>query len=208
MEHLVEVLGWPHFAFLFGIVIVVMFRKELAALISRITSIDRSGVKAGSVPEAQREKKKTDAVQELMLAVGDSVALRDVETIIRTDLAKRGLETDGDSVKVLIKHLGAAQLLLEFEQVHSLIFGSQIFLLKGLNEVAGQGRDKETLVAHFERVRNANKELSEWSFDQYMAFLFARNLVTIQAGRYHITNAGNEYLTWIARSGHSENRPF
>jgi hypothetical protein len=207
-----ELLGafsWPHFALLFGLIFLLIFRKELAALISRITSIDRSGLKTVAIPEAQREKKKTEtAVQELLVAVGDSPTLRDVETNIRTDLTNRGLETEGDTARVLIKHLAAVQLLLRFEQVHSRIFGSQILLLKGLNEVMGQGRDKETLVAHFENVRQSYVLLNNWSFDQYMAFLFETNLVTIKDGKYHITNAGNEYLTWIARSGRSENLRF
>ena len=166
MKEAIAALGWPHFTFFFGLVFLVMFRKELAALIARVTSIDKTGFKTGSVPEAQREKEKTNAVQELLLAVGDSVALRDREGSIRNDLTARGLEAESDSVKVLTKNLAAFQLLLDFEQIYNLIFGSQIVLLKGLNEVMGQGRDKETLVAFFERVQNNHEQLKSWTFDQ------------------------------------------
>jgi hypothetical protein len=209
MEEIIKALGWPHFTFLFALVFLLVFRSQLAGLISRITSIDKSGVKAAPTPEAQREKQKTEAVQELLLAIGDSIVLRDIEGRIRLDLSQRGLETEGDTVKVLIKYLGAAKILLEFEQTHNLIFGSQIYLLKKLNEVVGQGQKRDFVTAYFDQVKGLFKEdLGGWSFDQYMDFLIGRVLVTVDRDTYHITNLGVEYLTWMTRNGRSENRPL
>lgn len=207
MEEIIKALGWPHFTFLFALVFLLVFRSQLAGLISRITSIDKSGVKAVPTPEAQREKQKTEAVQELLLAIGDSIVLRDIEGRIRLDLKERGLETEGDTVKVLIKHLGAAKILLEFEQIHNLIFGSQIYLLKKLNEVVGQGQKRDFVAAYFDHVKGLFKGvLGGWSFEQYMAFLMGRSLVTVDRDTYHITNLGVEYLTWMTRNGRSENQ--
>lgn len=209
MEEIITALGWPHFSFLFALAFVLLFRSQLSGLISRITSIDRSGVKATPTPEAQREKQRTEAVQELLLAIGDSIVLRGIEGRIRSELENRGLEAQGDTVKVLIKHLAAARILLEFEQVHNLIFGSQIFLLKKLNEVAGQGQTKEYVVVHFEQIKELFREdFSDWSCEQYMVFLVGRSLVTVDRDTFHITNLGVEYLAWMARNGRSENRPL
>lgn len=209
MTEMIKTLGWPHFTFLFALVFVFVFRTQLAQLISRVTSIDKSGVKAGPIPEGQREDKRREAVQELLVAIGDSIVLRDLEGRIKQDLRDRGLETDEPTVKVLIKQLSASKILLEFEQIHNLILGSQITLLKKLNEVVGQGQNKEFIVVHFENVRKLYKEqLGQWSFEQYMDFLNTRLLVTVQNDRYHITNMGVEYLTWMVRSGRSENRPL
>ena len=207
MKEIIKILSWPHFIFIFSLVFIFVFRKQMAGLISRITSIDKTGVKATSKPEAQRKKEKTEAVQELLLAIGNSIVLQDVEGRIRTKLYNRGLQIEGDTVKVLIKHLAAVQILLEFEQIHNLIFGSQIYLLKKLNEVGGQGKEKEYIFNHFEIVKECFKEqLGSWSFEQYMLFLFDRSLVTVHNDNYHITNLGVEYLTWIIRNGRSENR--
>jgi len=209
MEEIIKALGWAHFSFLFALVFVLLFRKQLSGLISRITSIDKSGVKASPTPEAQREKQKTEAVQELLLAIGDSVVLREIEGRIKADLKERGLETEGDTVKVLVKHLGAAIILLEFEQIHNRIFGSQIYLLKKLNEVVSQGQTREYVEAHFEHVKELyNKVFGDWSFDQYMAFLIGTSLVKVDRDTYHITNLGVEYLTWMTRNGRSENSPL
>lgn len=209
MEEIIKAFGWPHFSFLFGLIFLLLFKNQLGDLISRVTSIGKEGVKAAPTPEAQREKKKTEAVQELLLAIGDSIVLRDIEGRIKSDLTDRELEIDGDTVKVLIKHLAAVKLLLEFEQVYNLIFGSQIYLLKKLNEVVGQGQNRQNVIAHFEHVREMFKsDLGDWSFEQYMAFLINRSLVTVDNETYHVTNFGVEYLTWMARNGRSENRPL
>lgn len=144
-----------------------------------------------------------------MLVIGDSIVLRDVEGRIKADLKERGLETDGDTIKVLIKHLGAAKILLEFEQIHNLIFGSQIFLLKKLNEVAGQGKPREFVAAHFEQIKSLFPELlGNWSLEQYLAFLLSRSLITIKGSIFHITNLGVEYLTWMIRNGRREDKPL
>ncbi len=188
---------------------VSLFRSQLAGLLTRITSIDKSGIKAQPVPEAQREEKKKEAVQELLLAIGNSIVLQDIETRIRQDLQNRGLETDGDSPKVLIKHLAATKILLEFEQIHNLIFGSQIFLLKRLNEVAGQGKPEAFVVAHFEHVKTLfPSSFKDWNLAQYLEFLFTRFLILRNNDVYHITNLGVEYLTWIARNGRREDNPL
>ena len=61
MKELMEAITWPHVAFLFGLIFILIFRKQLAALISRVTAIDKTGVKAGPMPKAQREQKKSEA---------------------------------------------------------------------------------------------------------------------------------------------------
>jgi hypothetical protein len=209
MEAIIKILGWPHLSFLFAVFFVLLFRKPLLGLISRITSIDKSGIKALQAPEAQREERKKESVQELLVAIGDSIVLRDIEGRIKTDLSGRGLDTDGDTIKVLIKHLAATRALLEFEQIHNLIFGSQIFLLKKLNEVAGQGKPTEFVETHFEHVKGLfSEQLGGWSLEQYLAFLLGRSLITTQGNIFHITNLGVEYLTWMIRTGKAEDKPL
>jgi len=209
MEGIIKAISWPHLAFLFAVFFVLLFRKPLFGLISRITSIDKSGIKASQTPEAQREKQKKESVQQLLLAIGDSIVLQDIEGRIRADLKEKGLETNGDTIKVLIKHLAGTKVLLEFEQTYNLIFGSQIFLLKKLNEVAGQGKPAEFVANHFEHVKGLFPgQLGNWSLEQYMAFLIERSLITTKENIFHITNLGVEYLTWMIRNGKREDKPL
>ncbi len=176
-------------------------------MLGRVTSIDKTGIKAQPNPDAQREdQKKLEAAQELLLAIGDTVAIKEGESRIRNDLMARHLEVEGETTKVLIKYLSASMVALEFEQIQNLIFGSQIFLLKKLNEVSGQGQSAAAVQTHFEKVQNMFPDsFSDWSLDNYLHFLISRRLIVQTDGSYHITHLGNEYLVWMARYGRREN---
>ena len=207
MPEIIAALSWPHFAFVFGLICVFLFREQLRGLLGRVTSIDKMGIKTQPNPDIQKEDpKRLEAAQELLLAIGNTIVLQDIESRIRHDLVGRGLVVEGETTKVLIKYLASAQIALEFEQIHSLIFGSQIFLLKKLNEVAGQGQSPASIQSHYEHVQKMFSDtFNEWSLEEYLHFLFARELVAMKNGNYHITNLGKEYLVWMARTGHREN---
>lgn len=209
MLEVIKALGWPHLTFLFAIIFIWVFRRQIAELVSRVTNIDKNGVKVAPIPETQRETQKAEAVQELLLAIGDSIVLRDIESRIYEDLKKRGLETEGATIKVLVKHLAAAQILTGFEQIYNLIFGSQIVLLKKLNEVIGQGLTRERVVDHFNYYKELNvDQLGGWSVEEYLKFMLGRTLIVPKSNVYHITNLGVEFLTWMIRNGRSESRPL
>jgi len=209
MQTILESLSWPHVSLVFAVFFILVFRKPIVSLISRITSIDKRGVKTTATPEAQREERKQEAVQELLNAVGHTIVLEDIENRIKADLENRGLDTNGDTIKVLIKHLAVTQMLLKFEQIHALIFGSQIFLLKQLNHIVGQGFSREKIETHFEEVQELfSEELGSWSVDEYLGFLLGSSLVIENDNVYHLTNLGVEYLTWMVRDGKIESLPL
>ena len=160
----------------------------------------------GQENEPEVDKK---TVEKLLAVVGDSIVISELETKIINDMKDRNLSVDGDSIKVLVKHLAGTQLLLAFEQIHSLIFGSQIFLLKKLNESVGVGRPMTFVEQHINVVRNMFPEnLSSWTDEQYLQFLYSKLLIIRNDEQLHITNLGVEYLTWLVRNGRSENKPL
>lgn len=206
---ILQAISWPHVAFIFAVVFILLFRSSITGLIRRITKIDKQGLVAEPSPETQREKERKEdskqAVQELLDVVGNSILLSEQEANIRNDLESKNLSTEGDSVKVLVKHLAATQILLTFEKVHGMIFGSQILLLKRLNEVIGQGRPMSFLNAHLQSVKHSHPELFEgWTLDKYLEFLFAHMLIVQHGSQFHITNFGVEYLTWTVRAGRAD----
>jgi hypothetical protein len=207
VPEIIAALGWPHFAFAFGVVFLLVFHAQLRALLGRITSIDKTGIRTQPNPEIQREDpKKIEAAQELLLAIGNTVVLQDIEGRIKNELTTRQLSVEGETTKVLIKYLAAAQVGLEFEQIQNLIFGSQIYLLNKLNQVTGQGQSLTLIESHFEHVQNMfSDSFADWTLEKYLHFLFERRLIVLQDGRYHISNLGKEYLVWKARTGRADN---
>ena len=119
------------------------------------------------------------------------------------------MQTTGDSIDVLIRHLAGPSLLLSFEQTHSQIFGSQLALLRLLNEMVGQGRSVTFIKDYFDHIKLSFPEaFDEWSVDQYLNYMFVNLLITQNENKIHITNKGVEYLTWIARNGIQDNKPL
>ena len=159
----------------------------------------------------QQEKSENDNVQELLDRIGNSIVISDIETSIKEELASKKLEIDGDTSKVLLRHLAGTQLLLQFEKIHSVIFGSQLYLLKSLNKSIPDGGIPEFEVfAHFEKVKQKYSDsYANWDSEQYLGFLYAHVLIIkAESDIIKITNMGVEYLTWITRNGLSEDRPL
>jgi hypothetical protein len=101
MQDIIAAIGWPLFTFAFALIFLLIFREQLRGLISRVTSIDKTGIKTLPNPNIQREDpRKIEAAQELMLAIGDTVVLRDIEGRIRNDLTTRQLSVEGETTKV------------------------------------------------------------------------------------------------------------
>jgi len=107
---LISSLGWPHISFVFGIVFIIVFNKAFRDFIVRIRSVSKQGVSTEAVPGAQNDEKRKQAVQELM-GLGDSALILEAEKLIRQDLENRGLGTEGDTIKVLIRHLSVTQIV-------------------------------------------------------------------------------------------------
>lgn len=198
-------LAWP---ICLGIV-VTLFHKQISNLIQRIVKIDKEGITAISISEMQLEKPKPEAVQLLLDVVSKSVVIASIEEDIKNDLMGKGLETTGNTIDVLIRHLAGTSLLLSFVQIHSQIFGSQLILLNKLNEMVGQGRSVAFINDYFDHIKLSFPEaFDEWSVDQYLNYMFVNLLITQNENKIHITNKGVEYLTWIARNGLQDNKPL
>ena len=202
-------IGWPLAALLFGLVFIAAFFGPIRRFIERIKSLGKEGVTTlEALPSTQIAEQKKKAVEDLM-RMPDSALLNELEDIIVRDLANRHLDTKSDTTKVLVRHLAATQIALEFEQVHSVIFGSQLYLLKKLNEAASAGLEPAVIDKHFDHVLKLfSDQLGSWSKDDYLRFLFNRGLIRTDEGRYRITVRGNDFLMWLIRMGRSENRPL
>lgn len=208
MAAIIASIGWPQAALLFALFFVAIFFRQLQRFIDRVQSVSKHGITTADIPKSQVAETKKKAVEDLM-RLGDSTLLKELEAAIFSDLECKGLEITGDTVRVLTHHLAATQMALEFEQVHSVIFGSQIFLLKKLNEFIGNGLDPIYLQKHFDNAQNLFSEgLGDWTLEKYLNFLLNRVLIRMDSGKYHITVRGAEFLIWLIRMGRSENRPL
>ena len=208
MEEIVNILskvGWPHITLVFGLVFIWVFKTPISTFLSKVDSVGKDGISTKASPEAQNENQEKNGAEEL-LAIDDSEVIKEIEASIISDLHEKNLETGSDTDKVLTRHLAVAQLLLEYERIHGSIFGSQIFLLKRLNEVAGQGKHRGYIEEYYLSVQEHHDDLKDWEVGEYLYFLNQKSLITIIDEQYHISKKGVEYLIWLVKAGKSENR--
>ncbi len=204
---LINSLGWPHVSLIFVLIFIFVFKRAISVFIGRIKSVGKEGLKTEFTQTVEIEEKRKQAVEELM-KFGDSNVTDELENCIRQDLINRGLGTDNDTVKVLIRLLAATQLALDFEQIYNIIFGSQIFLLRKLNEAAGVGKDHDFMKTHFENIQSLFPEqLNDWTLEQYLSYLFRVTLITIKDNNYHITIKGVDFLIWLTKAARREDQP-
>ena len=169
-------------------------------------NVSKSGVTFLSSDEKQAIQVSTRDISDLF-GSNDARLLNEVEDYVRKDLASNNFKSEQEKVDYLIRHLALSQLYLNFEKCYSLIFGSQIYLLKRLNEVLGEGRDINFIRTHFDQVQTSfSPSFDDWTLDTYMQYLFENRLVTQQDNRFHITVRGIGFLVWLTKSGKKENK--
>jgi hypothetical protein len=206
MQELISSVTTEHLIFVFALIFIFTFKKPLMGLIERTEKIGKDGLTVGNNSKIQENSSQStsESVQTLLDYVGNSIVINKLETNIVKDLKDKNLDSSGDTAKVLIKHLAGTQALLAFERIYSNIFGSQIQLLKRLNE---QSRDNEYVLQHYnqicEKVPNFKDSIT---YDIYNNFLISNILIIKEDDSFLVTNMGIEFLTWLTRNGKLEGK--
>lgn len=207
-KSILESLDWPHISLIFGVIFLFMFRTQIGDFIKRVRSVGKGGVTTDTeIFQQEQNKDKSSFLQHI--EIEKSILLNEIEKDISEDLESRELESESDKIKVLVRNLAITRINLDHEQTYNMIFGSQIFLLKKLNESAGVGRSKDYVIKFFGSVKDSyEEEFSDWELNQYLAFLSARSLITIKEDNYHISNKGQDFVIWMAKYGKTESKKY
>jgi len=97
---------------------------------------------------------------------------------------------------------GLILMATEFENLYSLIFGSQIVLLQDLNSVYVTGRPVEAVKPFYETAaRTFAAVYQNYSFDQWLAFLVSSGLITRDGNVVKMTEEGRDFLRYLVQVG-------
>jgi hypothetical protein len=158
---------------------------------------------AAAAPDSPDNRK---AVEEMMKFGGEFTVVKMQEDRIKADLSVKNLSYADTTAQVLIRHLAVSQTLHFFDNTYHTIFGTQIKLLRQLDQTP-QGLGEPEIQNHFLSAKNANPgAYTAWDVRAYMGFLQTSNLVQTDGKTYQITNLGKEFLIWLAKSGKTEAR--
>jgi hypothetical protein len=182
----------------------VFFRKNIAALIDRTKMVKFPGTEIQATAPTQKPvETKPDETEKLMNAL-ESPALKATEDEIRKDLENRGTV---DKEKVLIRYLAVASLSILFERINALIWGSQIYILEHLNTIrTGVNKDEIKRLFYDDAITRYPLYYVGYSYEAYLRFLKASQLIIEENEILKITNLGVEFLRYLAETGRSTAR--
>lgn len=201
-----ETLIWPVVVIVVVVLFLILFKRQIGEKIKCVSQVNRSGVTFSSSDEKNALQVSARDVSDLF-GSNDTRLLLEVEDSIKQDLTVNRLNSEQEKIEYLIRHLALSQIYQNFEQCYASIFGSQIFLLKKLNEALGQGRDSRFIKTHFQHVQEMfTSSFADWTADSYMQYLFNQNLVTQKDNMFHITVKGIGFLVWLTKAGRIENK--
>ena len=145
-------------------------------------------------------------VNDLMKYGKDFEIISDQEKRIKADLESKKLDYSDDTSKVLIRHLAGAQVINWFERNYNTLFGSQIALLRKLQDNK-EGIQFEDIDKYFSEVKAENPETYKtWNSNTYLAYLKNSYLVEESDGKLLLTKIGSEFLKLLSTYGYTERK--
>lgn len=189
----------------------VGFQKNIRHMLDRAKQLGKDGIffeSAQSAPPITILEEK-DKSQQLLGSLTTLLTVKDNIQIIEQYLISQNLNDDPQKIINLLKHdLADVYFILRCERVYNIIFGTQIQLLKQLQQVVPNGLSQQSIDDHFNKISNIYDVHNNFDSNKYMFFLIQAGLVIIKDGIYHLTNFGADFLTWLQRAGLSETKLF
>ena len=125
---------------------------------------------------------------------------KEIEKLFPSDMTGR--------INTLVTHLAATQLVLAFESINKLIWGTQLDLLLHVNS-SFNGVAVDELNVFYEKAATAHQTgLKDYPFEKYLGFLINSGLLIRTNDRVYITPFAKEFLAHLARSGATYLRPL
>ena len=214
-----RVLSWP----IAALILCLVFRKSLTSLIDRVDLFKGPGIEVSTPLISATKQLDSEALpktSDLTLPVPEQQPLGlpdNIEEQRRAALTYGGEEEvlllqmraiqenleylrfplgSEETARVLIRHLAASQLLYKAEVLYRLIFGSQIALMRELNE---SGAQAESFVRVFYDRAKAESPMfySDYTFENWINFLLTQQAVAFESNRYGISKFGHQFLGWL-----------
>jgi hypothetical protein len=199
-----EFITWPVVGLVLGLTFLLLNRTPLATLINRIRRVGKGGLEAFDTPPPPPTEEKR-GVDEFFRTY-DSPILIEAEERIQVDLKNRNIVAPADREKMLVRALASAQIIQHFEIIHDNIWLSQVACLRFLNPRNDGASIPEIKPFYNAAVATFPNFYTDYSFDQWLAFLVQTNLVVKKAAKVHITVAGREFLRYLIAAGKSDPR--
>jgi hypothetical protein len=198
---IIKIAIWPTLVF----IIFLFVRSNIYSLIDRIKKIGH-GKTTIETGQQQFERKPARSGVDIALGLFKPQTVANNENNIKTQIGLDKLESDPEKIDQLLKLSVVLSLIVRFEKLYNLIFGSQIRILQQLN--SGEIEDRASLKRFYEYVERRNPEFFKtYEYDSYLNFLISSNVIIEHPdGKIKITDLGNDFLKYLIDTGKQFNK--
>ncbi len=186
-------ISWPLALVILG----VAFKKDLAALVNRVTGFKVAGADVTFSNQSDQPLLEQPTRQELKTLAGleRTPAIAKIELQLHQTLEQFPAS---DRLHLAVRLLAQARLETAYAIVHMVIFGSQITLLERIRSAGSV--DRKFIDDYFEKVKSEHDFFEDKDVDGYLHFLFTKELIAEDNGLISLTDFGDDYLLFVWRS--------
>ena len=209
MEKIIESLSnfaWP----LAIVIILVLFKNQIRNLIDKVTGISyknveiRTSTQDEKVNVSEKIFKKEAGTDRLIfdrfVSIFSDETIKNVKKTIGIITAVNSDMTSEEREKALERYTIAIYLVLNFQSIYTFIYGSQLSLLLKVNSSTSEDRD--SLISYYESAKKKYPVYYEdYSFDEYLKFLFTSGLIVMEAEKIRISQYGRDFLKYLTEAG-------
>lgn len=200
---LADTLKWP----VFIIIALLIFRRPIFDLINRITKVGYGSKSIEAKQQITASEKKSEEISHIDRVVGlfrpETIEMFRGAVSKETEVSK--LKTPDEQIERLTNYGCLMHIMRHFDVVYNNIFGSQIRILEYLNSHSRQNR--ESVRFFYENAKkNHSKFYENYSFDDYLNFLFDFRLILENDEILDITILGIDFLKYLTETNKDVNR--
>lgn len=195
---LIDVLKWP----LLILIIVLIFKKNLLELISKVKKIGHGG----TAVEIEQQTVAIKLEKRPISNVDKALGLFRTETIdffSNAVLQETDIETyksDKEKVEHLLNYSIALYIIKHYDMIYNAIYGSQLQILQQLNS-NNSNESMETIKRFYDyAVEHYPKFYNNYPFEEYINFLFSFSLIIEENEKVKITILGLDFLKYLTET--------
>lgn len=200
-----DVIKWP----ILIIVGILIFRRPIVDLINRITKVGYGNKSIVAKQQITASVKKSEEISHIDRIVGlfrpETIEMFREAVSKETEVSK--LKTPDEQIERLTNYSSLLYIMRHFDIVYNNIFGSQIRILEYVNSHSGQ--TVQALEFFYENAKKYHPKFYEnYSYEEYLNFLFDFNLIIEENGVVNITILGIDFLKYLTESNKDVNKLY
>lgn len=192
-----DIMKWP----ILVMIILLLIRRSVINLINRITKIG-SGSTSLEIDQQKTAKKQE---KEYVSNVDKALGLFRTNTIeyfkkdVLQDINLDSIDSDSEKVDILLNYSIAIYIIRHYEMIYNSIYGSQLLILQQLNSDSYE--TIETVKRFYTSAVEKNPIFyKNYSYENYLDFLFSFNLIVIDKVQMNITILGVDFLKYLTET--------